>query len=256
VLARKLSCPIDVLLFPVELAHKAYCPIAILRHPVVLARKAEGPSAVLLVPVVFLHNARFPAAKLFVPVAEELKFVVAPIEIFVETFPPPLLKNKPLIVPFEPLVEIEPVTPNDPVISADPVKGKAAPPPLPVLTVIGNVVPSPLVNVIVFEDTDAVTKAFGVKDAVEAKLELTAFKTYEDVTAFEAVPKSEPVNDVAVKEPEMFTVFKAKSPFISGVPEPDAIYSLLLSSINVEGPAKSPIAILFEEAAVKFNPAD
>ena len=181
-LARKLSCPIDVLLFPVELAHKAYCPIAVLRHPVVLARKALAPIAVLFVPVVFLHNARSPAAKLFPPVAEELKFVVEPIEIFVETFPPPVLINKPLIVPFEPDVEIEPVTPKDPVISADPVKGNAAPPPpLPVLTVIGNVVPLPLVNVIVFEDTDAVTKAFGVNEAVEAKLELTAFKTYEAV---------------------------------------------------------------------------
>ena len=70
----------------------------------------------MLVPVVLRNKAAFPAAKLPPPVAEELKFVVTPIEIFVETFPPPLLKNKPLIVPFEPDVEIEPVTPNDPVI--------------------------------------------------------------------------------------------------------------------------------------------
>ena len=76
---------------------------------------------------------------------------------------------------------------------------------------IGNVVPLPLVNVIVFEDTDAVTKAFGVDEAVVA------------------VPKSEPVNDVAVKAPVISTVFAAKSPFISGVPEPEAIYNLLLS---------------------------
>jgi hypothetical protein len=167
-----------VLYLPVVLESKALDPIAVLWHPVVLASKAPVPIAVLLHPVVLEHKARFPAAKLLPPVAEELKFVVAPIEIFVETFPPPLLTNKPLIVPFEPLVEIEPVTPNDPVISADPVKGNAAPPPpLPVLTVIGNVVPLPLVNVIVFEDTDAVTKAFGVKDDVKAKLELTACKT-------------------------------------------------------------------------------
>ena len=33
------------------------------------------------------------------------------------------------------------------------------PPPLPVFTVIGNVLPSPLVNVIVFNDTDAVTNS-------------------------------------------------------------------------------------------------
>ena len=47
-----------------------------------------------------------------------------PIEMFEETFPLPLLINKPLIVPFEPDVEIEPVTPKDPVIKALPVYGK------------------------------------------------------------------------------------------------------------------------------------
>ena len=143
------------------------------------------------------------------------------------------------MVPFEPDVEIEPVTPNDPVICADPVKGNAATP-LPVLTVIGNVVPLSLVNVIVFEDTDAVTIAFGVKDDVEAN---------------EAVPSKDPVKDVAVKEPEMFTVFKAKSPFISGVPEPEAIYNLLLSSVFTEGPAPNPIATLFEELPENKHPA-
>jgi len=157
VLARKLSCPIAVLLFPVELAHKAYCPIAVLRHPVVLARKALAPIAVLLFPVVLTHKAKGPAEKLHPPVAEELKFVVAPIEIFVETFPLPLLKNKPLMVPFEPDVEIEPVTPNDPVIKALPVKG--------------NVVSGAY---------EALT-AFVANEAVVAKLELIAFKTYEAV---------------------------------------------------------------------------
>ena len=105
---------------------------------------------------------------------------------------------------------------------------------------MANVVLLPLVNVIVFEDTDAVTKAFGVKDAVKEN---------------EAVPSKEPVKDVAVKEPEMFTVFAAKSPFISGVPEPEAIYSLSLSSVNVEGPAPNPIATLFEELPEKKHPA-
>ena len=93
---------------------------------------------------------------------------------FVATFPPPVLISKLLI---------EPVTVKEPVISADPVKGKPTPP-LPVLTVIGNVVPLPLVNVIVFDNTDAVVIAFGVKDAVEAKLEL---KAYEELTTNEAV---------------------------------------------------------------------
>jgi hypothetical protein len=94
------------------LLHKAKSPIAVLDVPIVLFCKALSPIAVLLHPVVFLNKARFPAAKLFVPIAEELKFVVQPIEMFVETFPPPVLINKLLI---------EPVTSNDPVISVDPV---------------------------------------------------------------------------------------------------------------------------------------
>ena len=157
-----------MLLAPSVFENKALCPIAVLWDPVVLQRKALFPIAVLSHPIVFLNKARFPAAKLFVPVAEELKFVVQPIEMFVETFPPPVLKNKPLIVPFEPDVEIEPVTP---------------------------------------------------------------------------------------KEPEISTVFAAKSPFISGVPEPDAIYSLSFSSVFVEGPEPNPIVILFEELPDKKHPA-
>ena len=53
----------------------------------------------------------------------------------------------------------------------------------------------------------------------------------------------------------MFTVFAAKSPFISGVPEPEAIYNLLLSLVEVEGPAPNPIAMLFEEPRVRLHPA-
>ena len=53
----------------------------------------------------------------------------------------------------------------------------------------------------------------------------------------------------------MFTVFAAKSPFISGVPEPEAMYNLLLSSVEVEGPAPNPIATLFEELPEKKHPA-
>jgi len=93
-----------------------------------------------------------------------------------------------------------------------------------------------------------------IADPVNGNVEV-AFNAKEAVTALEAVPKSEPVNDVAVKDPEMFTVFKAKSPFISGVPEPEAIYNLLLSSVVVEGPAANPIAILFEELPENKHPA-
>jgi hypothetical protein len=57
------------------------------------------------------------------------------------------------------------------------------------------------------------------------------------------------------KEPEIFTVFAAKSPFINGVPEPDAIYSLSFSSVRVKGPAPNPIAMLFEELPEKKHPA-
>ena len=40
------------------------------------------------------------------------------------------------------------------------------------------------------------------------------------------------------------------------MPEPDAIYNLLLSSVNVEGPAASPIATLFEELPIRFTNED
>jgi len=93
----------------------------VLLVPVVLAFKALYPIAVLKDPIVLVYKTAHPIARLWVPVVEELKFVVAPIEMFEEMFPPPLLKNKPLIVPFEPDVEIEPVTPKEPVIRVDPV---------------------------------------------------------------------------------------------------------------------------------------
>ena len=202
--------PIAVLKVPTVLEYRLFVPSAILLAPVWLEHKVLYPIAILLNPVVFLLKDPLPAAKLCTPVLEELKFVVAPMDMFEETFPPPLLKNKPLIVPFEPDVEIDPVTPNDPVIWADPVNGKDDPP---------------------------------------------ALGAHEADTANEAVPNNEPVNDVAVKAPVMSTVFAAKSPFINGVPELEAMYNLLLSSVNVEGPDPNPIAILFEELPEKFNPA-
>ena len=152
-LSRKAARPIAVLPPPDVLAFKARHPIAVLAGPIVLVYKDPLPIAVLKDPNVLLRKAHWPIAVLLVPVAEELKFVVAPIEIFVETFPPPVLTNKPLMVPFEPDVEIEPVTPREPVIKAEPV--------------YGNVV----------SGAYEALKAFVAKDAVVAKLELTAFKT-------------------------------------------------------------------------------
>ena len=70
------------------------------------------------------------------------------------------------------------------------------------------------------------------------------------------VPHKEPVIEpVTIKEPEIFTVFAVKSPFISGTPEPEAMYNLLLSLVKVEGPAEIPIAILFEELPENKHPA-
>ena len=40
------------------------------------------------------------------------------------------------------------------------------------------------------------------------------------------------------------------------MPEPEAMYNLLLSSVSVEGPAANPIAILFEELPEKKHPAN
>jgi hypothetical protein len=56
----------------------------------------------------------------------------------------------------------------------------SAVPPDPVLTVIGNVDPSPFVNVIVFKDTEAVVKREPVLTAA------AAFSAYEAVKAYEA----------------------------------------------------------------------
>jgi len=53
----------------------------------------------------------------------------------------------------------------------------------------------------------------------------------------------------------MFTVFAPKSPFISGTPEPEAMYNLLCSVVLLVGPALNPIATLCEEAAAKLYPA-
>ena len=123
-LEHKALFPIAVLCCPIDDETKAKRPIAVLEDPIVLEYKAPPPIAVLCCPIVLENKDPLPAAKLCIPVLEELKFVVAPIEMFKGTFPPPKLTNKPLIVPFDPLVEIEPVTPKDPVICAFPVKGK------------------------------------------------------------------------------------------------------------------------------------
>jgi hypothetical protein len=116
---------------------------------------------------------------------------------------------------------VEPVIIKLPDIIALPVYGKDEPTE-PVFTVIGNVVPLPFVNVIIFEETDAVINnepvsvlpPFNAKEAVVANEALTACNTYDAVvtnealTAFKtydadvAVPCNEPVKpNVELVEP-------------------------------------------------------
>ena len=126
-------------------------------------------------PVVLFCKALFPAAKLCTPVLEELKFVVEPIEIFEGMFPLPVLISKLLMVPFEPDVEIEPVTPREPVIKAEPVYGNVVSGAYEALTAF--VAKDAVVAKLELTALDALT----ANEAVVAKLELIAFKTYEAV---------------------------------------------------------------------------
>ena len=60
--------------------------------------------------------------------------------------------------------------------------------------------------------------------------------------------RAEPVKVLnTLNEPEIVTVLATKSPPINGVPEPDAMYNLLFSTVGVEGPAEYPIMTLFDE---------
>jgi hypothetical protein len=93
--------------------------------------------------------------------------------------------------PVNPPVDVVgPVTTKDPLIVADPVYGNIdpPPPPEPVLTVIGNVLPSPFVNVIVFRFTEAVVNS----DPVFVEPPVPPFKAYEAVRAYEALTTDPP----------------------------------------------------------------
>jgi hypothetical protein len=152
---------------------------------------------------------------------------------------------------------IEPVTVKEPVINVDPVIRTVCIREFTKEAVEAN---DAVLDCTPFKAVVA-TKAYEelkAHEELKAYEELTAheeLKAYEELTAHEEVPNKEPVIEpVTVKDPEMFTVFAAKSPFISGVPEPDAMYNLLLSSVFTEGPAPNPIAILFDELPEKLNP--
>jgi hypothetical protein len=96
----------------------------------------------------------------------------------------------------------DPVIVNDPVIIAEPVNGNTE----PVATVIGNVVPFPLVNVIVFEDIEAVIRLLATNEAVDAN------ELDKALVAKDAVPKNEPVipavtfNDPVIVAPPESTI--------------------------------------------------
>ena len=88
-----------------------------------------------------------------------------------------------------PVDVVDPVIISDPVIIADPVYGNVDPPPPlePVFTVIGNVLPSPFVNVIVFKFTEAVVS----RDPVFVEPPVPPLRAYEAVIAYEALVEVE-----------------------------------------------------------------
>ena len=63
----------------------------------------------------------------------------------------------------------------------------------------------------------------------ELKCVVAPIEIFEETFPLPLLKNTPLIEPVVVKEPEISTVFAAKSPFISGVPEPDAIYNLLLS---------------------------
>ena len=105
------------------------------------------------------------------PVTECASVILLPIIIPVEVTTSS--SGAPALTVNDPVILVEPVIRKLPDIIAEPVNGKVGDIE-PVLTIIGNVVPSPLVNVIVFDVTDAVVILFNATDAVIALEELTA----------------------------------------------------------------------------------
>jgi hypothetical protein len=143
-----------------------------------------------------LVNPEIEPPKVMVPVL----VIMPPVKVMPETVPAVATEVTPLLTtlvaqeavpnrdPVYPPVELTlPVTVNEPVIPAEPVNGNAAAAE-PVATVIGNVVPLPFVNVIIFEDTDAVIRLLATKEAVDAKDALI------DDDANDAVPINDPEN--------------------------------------------------------------
>jgi hypothetical protein len=96
---------------------------------------------------------------------------------------------------------------------AEPVNGKVLNE--PVLTVIGKVVPLPLVNVIVFDNTEAVNNASGTD---------TAFWANEAVVANDA--------DVAILAVDAFCTLLTVIPNVDALPLVNVISALFIDAVN------------------------
>ena len=108
-------------------------------------------------------------------------------------------------------------------------------------------------EIILFEPNGPYTFEAVTKEAVAA---VVATGAQEADTAHEEVPNNEPVIIPSTfNDPEIVTVLVEKSPPIKGVPEPEAIYNLLLSTVVDAGPASFPIRILLDEFPSRKNPA-
>jgi hypothetical protein len=160
-----------------------------------------------------LVNPEIDPPKVIVPVL----VIVPPVKVMPETVPAVATEVTPLFTtlvaheavpnrdPVYPPVELTlPVTVNDPVIIAEPVNGNADVAE-PVATVIGNVVPFPFVNVIVFDDTEAVIILFPTKEAVEAKellIEVVANELDNADVANDALIDDDANDAVPINDPE------------------------------------------------------
>jgi hypothetical protein len=134
---------------------------------------------------------------------------------------------------------------NDPV--KDPVKE-------PVFTVIGNVLPSPLVNVIVFNDTDAVVILLSARKDVDANEDDIAL---EALTAQLPVPNNEPVNpNVDVVDPVITNdpVIIALPVYGNDAPPADPVLTVI-SKVDPFPLVKRIVLLLLTiEAVVKRDP--
>ena len=192
----------------------AVAPSAILVAPTIKLLFAKLAFVIPAVPLrLALVNPDMDPPRVIVPV----DVIVPPVKVMPDTVPAVATEVTPLLTtlvaqeevpnkePVYPPVEVTlPVTVNDPVIVAEPVNGNAEVAD-PVATVIGNVVPLPFVNVIVFEDTDAVIISLATYEAVDAKdalIDVVANELDKADVAKDALIDDDANDAVPINDPE------------------------------------------------------